>query len=414
MRIKTILNHVHPLKGFVYVRVARSRNALHVTVEARKGSKGRCGGCGKAGPTYDTSRQPRHFGFVPLWGMAVFLLYAMRRIDCPTCGVVTEAVPWADGKQRACRAYQVFLATWARRLPWTEVGRIFGTSWGVVFRSVQWVVEYGLAHRDLNGVQALGIDEIAVWSRHRYMTVVYQIDKGCRRLLWIARARKKETLERFFAFWGPERTRQLRFICSDMWQAYISVIAKRAGHALHVLDRFHIVANFNKVIDKVRNAETREMARAGYEPILRNSRWCFLKRKRNLTTKQRRKLADVLRYDLRTVRTYLLGESLQGLWRYTHAHTAMWYLDRWCTRALRSRMAPIQRYARTLRKHQALILNYFRARKEISAGATEGLNLNAKLAIRKARGFRTETALEIALYHQLGRLPEPPLAHKFC
>jgi len=412
--IKTVLNRVHRLKLFVYVAVTIIAGVVHVTVEARKGSRGTCSGCGERGPTYDTSRRPRHFDFVPLWGMPVVLLYWMRRIDCPRCRVTVEQVPWADGKHHACNTYRLFLARWAKRLSWTEVASVFGTSWGVVYRSVQWVVAYGLKNRDLSGVHAIGIDEIAVWSRHRYVTVVYQLDAGCRRLLWLGRTRKKKALQRFFRFWGKRRTRALEFVCSDMWQGYLTVVAKMAGHALHVLDRFHIVANMNKVVDKVRAQEAREMARAGYEPVLAKSRWCFLKRKTNLTRTQRSKLSDVLSYNLRTVRAYLLKESLQGLWRYVSPDAAGWFLDKWCTRALRSRIELIKRFARTLRQHAPLILNYFRARKEISNGAVEAFNLGAKFALRKARGFRTYGALETALYHQLGRLPEPPSTHRFC
>ena len=413
MLLKTILNRVHPLKSFVYAAVIPMACALGVVVRARKGSRGRCSGCSRHGPTYDTLHPPRRFDFVPIWGIPVVLIYAMRRINCPSCGVTVEGVPWADGKNHACTVYRLFLARWARLLAWTQVARIFGTSWGVVYRSIEWVVEYGLKHRDLSNVRSIGIDEIAVWSRHRYLTVVYQIDAGCRRLLWIGRSRTKKTLAAFFKFWGLARTQALQFICSDMWRAYLTVVAQKAGHALHVLDRYHIVSNLNKVIDKVRAKEAREMAREGFEPVLKNSRWCFLKRRKNLTRRQRSKLSDILRYNLRTVRAYLLKEALNGLWRYKLAGAAGWFLDRWCARAIRSRIDDIKRFARTLREKRLLILNYFHARKEISAGAVEAFNLNAKLALRRARGFRTFEALETALYHQLGRLPEPEFTHRF-
>lgn len=412
MLVKTVLNRVHPLKSFVYGAVVLMACGVRVEVLPRKGSRGRCSGCSRRGPTHDTLRPPRRFDFVPLWGIPVVLTYAMRRIDCPTCGVTVEAVPWAEGKNRACNVYRLFLARWARLLSWTEVARVFGISWGVVYRSVEWVVEYGLKNRDLENVRSIGVDEIAVWSRQRYLTVVYQIDQGSRRLLWIGRNRSKKTLAAFFKFWGPGRTLALQFICSDMWRAYLTVVAQKAGHALHVLDRYHIVANLNKVVDKVRAKETKEMARAGFEPVLKKSRWCFLKRRKNLTSRQRTKLSEILRYNLRTVRAYLLKEALNGLWKYKRPEAAGWFLDRWCARAMRSKIDDIKRFARTLREKRGLILNYFHARKEISAGAVEAFNLNAKLALRKARGFRTYEALETALYHQLGRLPEPEVTHR--
>jgi transposase len=414
MFIKTILNRCHPITHFVYGLERFVGEQIHVEVRPRKGSQGRCDGCEKQGPTYDTARTPRLFEFVPLWGYAVFLAYRMRRINCLQCGITTERVPWADGKNHCCNVYRLFLARWARRLSWSEVGRIFGTSWGVVYRGVRWVVDYGLAHRCLDGVQAIGIDEIAVWKGHKYLTVVYQIDQDCRRLLWVGRDRTKATLRRFFKMFGEARTKTLRFVASDMWKSYLDVVKEKAAQALNILDRFHVVAKLNKAVDEVRAKEARELRRKGYEPILKHTRWCFLKRKKNQTVNQRRKLRDVLRYDLRSVRAFLLKESFQSFWSYTSPAWAGWFLDKWCTRAMRSKLTPIKRFAKTLRTHRPLLLNWFAAKGEIALGVVEGMNTNAKLAIRKARGFRTYDVLETALYHELGRLPEPQFTHRFC
>jgi transposase len=293
------------------------------------------------------------------------------------------------------------------------VAQIFGTSWGVVYRAVAWVVDYGLAHRPLDQVTAIGVDEIAVWAGHKYLTVVYQIDAGCRRLLWVGRDRTKATLRRFFEMFGATRTRGLRFIASDMWRPYLDVVSKRAKQALHVLDRYHVVAKLNQALDQIRAQEARELAKKGF-PVLKHTRWCFLKHKENRTVEQRRKLREVLRYPLRTVRAFLLKESFHAFWSYKSPTWAGWFLDQWCTRAMRSRLAPLKRFAKTLRHHRALLLNWFKARGEIALGAVEGMNTNAKHAIRKARGFRQYEVLQTALYHELGRLPEPPIAHRFC
>ena len=218
-------------------------------------------------------------------------------------------MPWGTGKRPLTRAYAVFLARWARRLSWRDVSLIFKTSWENVYRSVAWVVAYGLEHRSLDGITAIGVDEVQFQKGHRYLTVVYQIDRGCRRLLWIGKDRTTKTLLRFFRMMGRERTATLRFVCSDMWQPYLKVIAKKASQALHILDRFHIVAKLNKAIDEVRAAEAKELSAKGYEPALKHSRWCFLKRRENLTDKQGAKLSDLMQYSLKSVRAYLLKES---------------------------------------------------------------------------------------------------------
>jgi transposase len=351
---------------------------------------------------------------VPLWGIAVFLVYAMRRIDCEVCGVKTEQVPWAEGKNQCCNVYRLFLARWARRLPWSEVATIFGTTWNVVHRSIRWVVDYGLTHRCLDDIRSIGVDEVGLWKGHKYLTVVYQIDEDVRRLLWVGRERTEETLRGFFRMLGGERSKLIEFVASDMWKPYLTVVQEQIGHALHVLDRFHIVAKLNKAIDEVRAKEARELNARGFEPILKRTRWCFLKRPENLTDNQAQKLIDVLAYDLRTVRAYLLKEAFDGFWTYTSPYWAGWYLDKWCARAMRSRLEPIKKFVTTLRQHRHLLLNWFRAKKEISCGIVEGLNTNVKLAIRKARGFKSYEVAETALYHELGRLPEPKFTHSFC
>ncbi len=413
MRLKTVLNRVHKVKGFVYEKARFHEDEIEITVRPHRRCRPICSGCGRRGPGYDTL-PVRRFTFVPLWALSVFLIYARRRVDGPRCGVTAELLPWADGKHHLTHAYAVFLARWARRLSWREVATIFRTSWESVFRAVAWVVEYGLAHRDLSGITAIGVDEVQFQKGHRYLTVVDQIDSACRRLLWLGPERTAKTLLRFFRMLGRERTAALQFVCSDMWQPYLKVIAKKAAAALHILDRFHIVARLNKAIDDVRAAEAKELARRGYEPGLTHSRWCFLQRPENLTPKQRTRLDDLLRYGLQTVRAYLLKESFQALWEYTSYHWAGVFLDGWLRRAMRSRREPIKTVARSIRTHPTLILNWFAARKEFSSGIVEGLNYRVKLTIRKAYGFRTLAAAEIALYHALGRLPEPELTHEFC
>ena len=108
----------------------------------------------------------------------------------------------------------------------------------------------------------------------------------------------------------------MEFIGSDMWKPYLKVIVKKAGQAVHILDRFHIMANMNKAIDKVRAQEARELKAKGLGPVLKGSRWLFLKRVENMTFKQIENLALVLRYNLKTVRCYLMKEEFQLFWEY--------------------------------------------------------------------------------------------------
>lgn len=417
MQLKTILNRVQKFKSFVYTAVRWAEGAgkpvLEVEVEPRANSRAVCSVCGRPRPGYDRLAM-RRFEFVPLWGIQVFLLYAPRRVDCPSCGIRVERMPWAVGKHRLTQAYAWFLARWARRLSWKEVAEVFRTSWDSVFRSVEMAVEWGREHRDLSGIHSIGIDEIA-WQRgHNYLTLVYQIDERCKRLLWVGEKRTVKTLLGFFRWLGSERSGQLKYICSDMWRPYLKVIAKKATKAVHVLDRFHIMAHLGKAIDEVRAQEAKALKAKGYEPVLSKARFLLLKRPENLSETQEVGLAELLKYNLRAVRAYLLKEEFQFFWTYVSPYWAGKFLDRWCTKTMRSKIEPMKKVARMLRAHRQLLLNWFRARGQLSSGVVEGFNGKAKLISKRAFGFRTFRAAEIALYHGLGALPEPKFTHEFC
>ena len=418
MQLKTILNRVAKQPGFVFHTVqlvVAASGSLSILVHLRAHGRSRpiCSGCMQKRPGYDRQAE-RRFEFVPLWNIPVWFAYAPRRVKCPHCGVVVEAMPWAAGKSPITTTYAWFLASWAKVLSWTETARRFRTSWHVVFNAVRFAVQWGRAHQNLDGIRSLGVDELSWKKGHKYLTVVYQIDHGCKRLLWIGRDRTAATFERFFDWLGEPRSKAIEFIASDMWKAFLGTAAKRASAAVHVLDRFHVMKLFSEAIDKVRRVEARSLRERGDKVTLTKTRWVLLKRQHHLTEVQHGRLAELLRANLRTVRAYLLKEDFHAFWGYASPGWAGRFLDRWTTDALRSRIEPFAKLARTLRKHRPQLLNWFRARHAFAMGAVEGFNNKARVATKMAYGFRSYDHAEIALFHRLGALPEPSWhAHRF-
>ena len=417
--LKTLLNRVERLKGFVYEssRLIEGRvPRIEIQLRARERSRGACSQCQRPAPGYDRLAE-RHFQFVPLWGIPTYFRYAPRRVRCREHGIVVEHLPWALGKRPLTASFAWFLASWAKLLSWQDVSRTFKTSWESVFRSVEMAVDWGRARMDLTGITAAGVDEIH-WRKGRFLTLVYQINEGMKRLLFVTENREETSLRKFFLWLGPERSAAIRFICSDMWQPYLNVIAERAPQALNILDRYHIAAKMNQAIDEVRAKETREVRSRNRlsksSVVLKHSRWCLLKRTENLTAKQAVKLKELLTCNLRTVRAYLLKEQFHFFCEYSSAAWAGKFLEQWCTAAMRSRLEPMKKIARMLRSHKPLILNWFEAREQVSLGAVEGLNNRLKANLRRSYGFRTYRAIKVMLYHKLGALPEPEHAHRFC
>ena len=391
---------------------------IEVRLEPHRGRRGRCSQCGRPAPGYDRLEE-RRWHHVPLWGIPVEFFYAPRRVECPEHGVVVEYLPWNEGKRTRTTAMMGFLARWARRLSWRETAQVFQVSWEAVYRSVDWFVAWGLTHRELQGVESIGVDEIH-WGRglraSNFLTVIYQIDAHCRRLLFVGKGRSKRTLQHGLKALGPAVVQGLRFVCSDMWKPYLEVIAAQAGQALQVLDRFHITMHLNQAVDQVRRAESGRLRAAGRAAAqkLKQTRWVLLRRGSRVRGRARQKLNALLSSKLATARAWELKETFAHFWKYRSVLWAGAFLDYWTYRARRSRLEPMKRVARMLRAHDELLLNWFRAKGEISNGAVEGLNNKIRVITRRSYGFRTYEAMEIALYHTLGRLPEPESTHRYC
>jgi transposase len=381
---------------YQHAHFSADKKGIEVAVRPRKGSAAVCSRCHQTAPGYDQLAE-RRFEFIPLWGFFVFFLYSMRRVDCRRCqAVFVEEIPWGDGKRTLTRAYMLFLARWARKLSWKETAEAFRTSWEKVFDAVEHVVAFRLEHRVLARIDAIGVDEIQYAKGHKYLTLVYQIDLGITRLLWVGRERTVESFQGFFTIIGDELASKIVFVCSDMWEPYLKVIRERCSEALHILDRFHIVAKMNNAgrspcrriapdSEPGRRAAAEEVALAAAQTRRESENGTALP----VTRSAPLQLEDRSCLPFEGSLSATLGLQL--------ARMAGKFLDDWCRQVMRSRIEPMKKIARSLRQHRELILNYFRAQKLLSSGVVEGLNNKAKLTMRKSYGFRTFRCLELAL-----------------
>ena len=333
LHLKTILNRIQHFAGFVYheIRLREHGSSLRIDIhlEAHAARDAKCALCRKAAPGYD--RLPkRSWRFVPLWGIPTALWYAPRRVHCPEHGITVEHIPWSAGKRPVAIPMMIFLARWARRLSWRETARAFQTSWEAVYRSVDWFVQWGLAHRHLEDVHSIGVDEIH-WGKglrsENFLTVIYQIDRHCRCLLWVGPRRTQASLRRGLAALGPEVVRGLRFVCSDMWQPYLQIIAAKAAHALHILDRFHITSHLNQAVDQVRRAEYGRLRGQPQAAKLKHMRWKLLRRGSRVRGHAKQRLRDLLHTKLATARAWLLKETFEHFWTYRSLTWAATFLD---------------------------------------------------------------------------------------
>ena len=391
-------------------RVVSARDDLDwivIRLERRRFRRLPCSICETRSPVYDrlTARDWRH---VPLWGIPTWIHYAPARVQCPTCGIRVEKIPWGPSKSPLSWPLVILLAAWARLLALEVVASLFGVSWSTVGSAVKQAVAHGLAHRDTSTVVILGIDEISRKKHHVYHTQVYDLE--AKRLLWSGEGRDTKTLKAFFEEWGKERTARIIGICCDMWAPYIDVIKEAAPHAILVFDKFHIVRHLLDAVNDVRKDEARRL-RKDNPSLLAGSKYLWLANPWNLSPKKKQRLGFLMTLNGRIQRAYLLKEAFREFWNYRSRRGAASFLKKWFWWATHSRLEPLRNFAWMLRRHEDDILSYFDL--PIDNGAVEAMNNNAKSVSHRAHGFRTAGWFSTVLLHTLGQLPMPVFTHRF-
>jgi transposase len=330
------------------------------------------------------------------------LQYQPRRVNGPRCGVRVEQFPWAPPWARVTTALAHAVAALARLLSWQETARHYGLNWKTVASVVKRAVAYGLRQRRRKPLHVLGIDEVSRRKGHRYLTVVYDLER--RVLLWVGEDRTEQTVTRFFTGLGRRRCSTIRVVCMDMWAPYRNAVQQHAPQAQVVFDRFHIVQHLNRAVDEVRRREMRRLSRTERTPFKR-SRFLLLKNPWNLTPDQKERLSHLVRLNAPIVRAYYLKEAFQLFWDYRQPGRAEQHLQKCMNSAMRSRLEPFQAFVRMLRDHLAGVLAWTRLR--VSNGALEGMNNKIKLVSHRSFGFRSVANFTAAIYHCCARLPLP-------
>jgi transposase len=403
VRVTTLLRRILGVTGVVVEAFAFTEEGLIVMVRPRW-SVPRCGECGFKAPGYDRA-PPRRWRHLGLGRQRIWLEYAPRRVECAKCGVKTERVPWAEHRSRFTKEFEELVAYLAQVTDQTKVTEQLGISWEAVGDIVRRVVARRLDPRRLDGLRRIGIDEFGYRRRHHYITTV--VDHDRRRVVWAAPGRSAETLARFFEELGLERTRSIETATIDMAGGYIKTVQELAPEAKIVFDRFHVQRLASDALDEVRRAEVWE-ADAAEGKAIKHSRFALLKRPWNLERKEKEKLADLQRTNARLYRAYLLKETLAEALDFRQpGHASRAVLD-WIAWAVRSKLDPFVKAARTIRKHFDGVVAYFKER--LTNGVVEGFNNKLRMIARRAFGFHSPESL-IAMLHLCcsGIRLDPPL-----
>ena len=394
MRVTTAFKRLLRLDGVNVTDVAFGSALIVVTVALRR-RRLVCGHCGfKTRYRYDTRPVESRWRHLDLGVWQVELRASLRRLRCPTHGVVVEGVPFARPGARLTRDFDDLLAWLATKMDKTSIARLCRVSWRTVGRACERVVASELDPARLEGLFRIGVDEISWRKHHKYLTLVVDHDRGC--VIWGAKGRDAKTLDQFFDELGPERSALIEAVSLDLGPAYLKSV-RADGHAPQAIvcaDPFHLVKLVGDALDEVRRDLWQQLRRLPDDRFARDfkgARWALLKNPEDLTDRQADQLARIRRNRGGIWRAYEMKEQFRAILAgdLTRDEAAK-LLDRWCARAQRSRLEPFVRCARTMRERRDLILNAIEH--GLSNGRVEGLNTKVRLIVRRGYGFHSADA----------------------
>ena len=386
----------------------RGEEIVVARVRPTRSRRLRCSRCGRRCRGYDRGDGRRRWRALDLGTVRCYLEAEAPRVSCPEHAVVVAAVPWARPGARCTTGFEDTTAWLAAHAAGSTVAELLRVTWRTVTAIVTRVVADLAGRVDLlDGLERIGIDEIAHRKGHRYLTVV--VDQVTGRIVWASPGRDAATLRGFFDALGEARSAAITHVSADGAEWIHTVVTERAPQAVLGMDPFHVVAWATKALDEVRRGtwnELRTTGRTEAAKTLKGSRWALIKNPEDLTGEQQATLASITKTNRRLYRAYLLKEQLREVF----AAKGQWgrrLLAGWLSWARRSRIPAFVKLAKTIERYKQLILNTLDH--GMSNAKSEATNTHLRVLTRRAYGFHTADALiAMAMLTRGGLCPPLP------
>ena len=311
-------------------------------------------------------------------------------------------VPWAEPGSRLSSAFEarviatvlgcrtIKAACTLLRLKWDQVNAVMGRA-----------VVRGLARRGRASMPYLAVDEKAIAKRHRYVSVLYDLQCGC--VVEVADERRKASLTTLFASLTPAQQDGIQAVCMDMWEPYIKATTEGLpdGASKIVHDRFHVMQHANKALNAVRIREARALAQQG-DTTLKGSRQLWLYAAENVPSRRQADFEALKNADLQTAKAWAAKETLRRTWAQPDVAAARAHVQAWLADVRAHLPGPMLDFALLVKEKLEPIIRY--CRHPISNGKAEGINSQLMAIQRSARGFRSHASFRIAALFHCGKL----------
>lgn len=380
----SLLYHAFGIRGYWYVGTDYREGEIFVRIEAPRESL-RCSRCGSP-HVHVIDRFRRQWRTLPIGAKAVWIDMQVPKVECQQCGVRRRIeVKFADPKRRHTRSFERYVCELLQFMTPQDVAWHLGISWDLANDIQKRRLGKRFGQPKLKGLQHLAIDEIHLGKRHRFITLVLDLDSGA--VVFVGHGKGQEALK---PFWRRLKSSgaKIRAVATDMSAAYIAAVQKNLPHARLVFDRFHIVKLMNEKLTELRRQLYREAEGPLGKSVLKGIRWLLLMNPENLddAKSEPERLQEALDLNRPLAMAYYLKEDLRQFWEQHSYQAASRFLTRWCARAEASGIRILQTFAKTLRGHRSGLLAWYTA--PISTGPLEGVNNKIKLMQRRAYGYR--------------------------
>jgi transposase len=372
---------------------------VEITIEHRAGTPLQCPECGATCSGYDA--RPRRWRHLDTCQFETVLVADVPRSDCAEHGPLQIPVPWADAGSRFTALFEALVIDWLHEASLSGVARQVGITWDEADGIQARAVRRGLARRKQKLPTRIGVDETSFQKRHEYVTVV--IDQVAGNVVHVADDRKQTSLETYLASHPAEARAAVETVAMDMHQPYIRAVEATIPLApLKIcFDKFHVASHLGQAVDRVRREENRALRDEG-DDRLKGTKYLWLTHPEHLSNKRWISFTALRESALKTARAWAIKELAMELWHYRSRSWALKAWKRWLGWAMRSRLAPVLRAARTIRNHLLGILNAMVH--GITNARSEGVNAKIQWIKYTSRGFRNRERFRNAIYFHLGGL----------
>jgi transposase len=382
------------------VDLAVKEQRVDVFVEHKPGEEFTCPECGKKLGVYDHAEE-RTWRHLDSCQFATMLRARVPRVQCPDHGVRQASVPWAEPRSRFTLLFERFAIGVLLETDVDGAAKILGISWDEAHHLMQRAVARGRARKPRGLARRIGVDEKAIAKRHRYLTIVSDIDRGT--VEFLAEGRTKESLFSYLAPYTVVEVAGIEAIAMDMWSPYFETATRWIPFAADkiVFDRYHVVQHMNQAVDQVRRAESKMLA-AEEDSSLKGTRHLWLYGRENVPESRAEQFATLRAMNLKTARAWAIKEMLRDLWDCPSGKDAEAFHARWHGWAARCRLVPVRKVAAMVKSHLHNILTYYTHR--ITNAVSEGLNSAIQTIKKRAGGYRNVENFKTAIYFHCGGL----------